>query len=59
LKRIIIDKKTAAGRLGVSITTLWRLQKAGLLQKCVRVSPGRVGLYDDEVNEFIATRERV
>ena len=56
----IISWRTLAERIDASVSTAKRLEKDEPdFPRKVRVSPGRVGFFEDEVDEFIAARERV
>ena len=48
----VLSLKTAADSAGVSLSTLKRLIAAGALRK-VRVSLGRVGVYENELDEYL------
>ena len=59
MKRII-SWRTLAERMGVSVSTCKRLEKDDPdFPRKVRPSPGRVGFFDDEADEYIGGRERV
>ncbi len=48
----VLSLKAAAEAAGVSLSTLKRLIAAGALRK-VRVSLGRVGVYENELDEYL------
>ncbi len=48
----VLPLKAAAEAAGVSLSTLKRLIAAGALRK-VRVSLGRVGVYENELDEYL------
>lgn len=53
----LIRPKAAADRLGISKTTLYRLVKAGILPKPVRISAQATGWPEDIIEAFIAARQ--
>ena len=56
----IISWRTLAERIDASVSTAKRLERdAPDFPRKVQVSPGRVGFFEDEVDVFIAARERV
>ena len=56
----IISWRTLAEGIDASVSTAKRLEKNDPdFPRRVRVSPGRVGFFEDEVDEYIAARERV
>ena len=57
----IISWNAFANRLGdASVSTVKRLEKSDPdFPRKVRVSPGRVGFLEDEVDDYIAARARV
>lgn len=48
----VLSLKNAAEAAGVSLSTLKRLIAAGALRKA-RVSEGRVGVYESELDEYL------
>lgn len=54
----IIRKSEAARLLGVSSTSLWRLEREGSL-RAVSVLPGVSGFKESELQAFIESRNRV
>jgi len=42
---------------GLSLTTIWRLQKAGQFPPRVQLSPGRVGVSAELVDAWISSRQ--
>jgi predicted DNA-binding transcriptional regulator AlpA len=50
--RRIKCRKQIAGEFNVSVPTTYRMQKRGELPPPVRVSVGRVGWWEDELEEF-------
>lgn len=59
MKRII-SWRSLAERMGASVSTLKRLEKDDAdFPRKVKVSPGRVGFFEDEADEYLSSRERV
>ena len=56
--RRLIRKQEVLHRTGYSHTTIWRLEKAGLFPLRVQLSPMAVGWFEDEVDQWIASRIR-
>jgi prophage regulatory protein len=54
----ILRPREVAERLGLSVTTVWRLRKRGELPPPIRVSPGAVGWRADEIDAWLGARER-
>jgi predicted DNA-binding transcriptional regulator AlpA len=53
----ILPKLTVRQRLGgISDTTLWRLERRGDFPRSIKISPGRVGYRESEVEAWIARR---
>ena len=52
----VLSIKVVADRLGCSRTTLWREIKAKRFVRPLRISPGRVGFLESDVNAFLAER---
>ena len=44
---------------GLSLTTIWRLQKTGNFPARVQLSPGRVGVMASEVDAWVESRQQV
>lgn len=53
----IVRKSEAARLLGVSLTSLWRLETLGLI-RAVSVLPGLAGFRESELQAFVESRER-
>lgn len=53
----IVRKSEAARLLGVSPTSLWRIEREGLL-RAVSVLPGLAGFRESELQAFVESRER-
>ena len=55
----ILRPRTVVQMVGLSRTTLWRLEKAGLFPMRRKISFGAIGWLESEVLKWIADRERV
>lgn len=54
----LFSSKNRKGLLGISEMTARRLQKRGLFPKPVRLSPGRNGYLQSDIEEWIAGRPK-
>jgi prophage regulatory protein len=54
---MILPPKAVEAQTGLSNTTIWRMQRAGMFPAYVRLSPRRVGLPVDRLTEWLAERE--
>lgn len=52
----LMSKKETSLLVGLSLPTLWRLQRAGHFPRLRQVSPGRVAWLRREVEEWIRNR---
>lgn len=52
----VLSRRDVAATVGISVTTLWRLVKAGRFPAPFRVSPGRVGWDAATVARWIQAR---
>ena len=52
----LISRREAANQVGLSISSLKRLEAAGLFPKKIKITAGRVGYLEGEVGEWIAAR---
>lgn len=57
--RIIIRKPEVRRRTGYSDSQIWRLEQFGEFPARVKLGPMAVGWYEDEVDLWVETRERV
>ena len=57
--RRILRKRATAAKVGLSVVTLWRLSRLGKFPQAVKLSDQAVGFYEDEVEAWLASRERV
>jgi len=55
----LIRRKQLLGLIGLSCSTQWRLEKAGLFPARVKLGAGSVGWHLVEVEEWVRGRERV
>jgi len=55
----LIRRKQLLGLIGLSCTTQWRLERAGLFPARVKLGMGSVGWHLAEVEEWVRERERV
>lgn len=54
----ILRRKQLIEIIGISYTTLWRMEKAGDFPARIRLGRRAVGWHLDEVEEWLKTRER-
>ena len=54
----ILRPKDVAGRLGISTTTIWRLERAGKFPSRKRIGLRSVGWSEDEINSYIENQPR-
>ena len=54
----ILRKPQVLARLGVSGTTLWRMQRRNEFPKPFRISPGLIGWRETDVDRWIEERGR-
>lgn len=59
MKKAILRFPEVKKRTGVSRSTVWRLERAGLFPQRVRIGMRGVGWYESEIDKFLADRERV
>lgn len=52
----IIRASEAADKIGVSVTTLWRWQRAGLMPRPRSIGPNVTGWTEAELEEWIESR---
>lgn len=55
----VIRRKELLQIIGISAATQWRLEKAGLFPRRIKVGRGAVGWHLAEVEEWLKTRGRV
>ena len=55
----ILRPRIVVQMVGLSRTTLWRLEKAGLFPMRRKISFGAIGWLESEVLKWIAEREKV
>lgn len=54
-----LNKKETAARVGLSVPTIWRLERKGLFPSRRMLSPGRVGFLSSEIEQWVAERAKV
>lgn len=54
---MILSPRKVEARLGLSNTTIWRMQRAGQFPEYISLSPRRKGLPEERLNEWLAERE--
>lgn len=54
--KIFIDRDAVAARIGVSLPTIWREQRAGRFPPYTRLSAGRVALRADDLEAWLNGR---
>jgi prophage regulatory protein len=52
----LLRKPQVLERVGVSGSTLWRMQKRGQFPDSVQISPGTVGWFASDVEDWIVSR---
>jgi predicted DNA-binding transcriptional regulator AlpA len=57
MTKILRPRETAL-KLGVSLMTVWRWERAGVLPPKLRLGPNTVGFIADDIDEFIQSRPR-
>jgi predicted DNA-binding transcriptional regulator AlpA len=50
----LLRPKSLAETLGISLTTLWRLEKAGKLPPKIRIGSRSVGWRSDQIQDMLA-----
>jgi prophage regulatory protein len=54
----ILNLKEVIEKVGLSTTTIWRLERRGEFPKRIKLSPNRRGWEDTQVQEWVDTRPR-
>ena len=52
----LLRKPAVLARIGLSDTTVWRMERAGQFPKSIRISPGAVAWRESDVENWIAAR---
>lgn len=52
----LLRKPAVLERVGLSDTTLWRLERAGRFPKSIRISPGAVAWRETDIENWITER---
>lgn len=55
----LIRPKAMPAKVGLSLSTIWRMEKAGLFPRRRKLSPGAVGWLESEINEWLQSRKAV
>jgi predicted DNA-binding transcriptional regulator AlpA len=50
----LLDFEAVQARVGLSRTTIWRIERAGKFPLRIQKSPGRVGWRESEIDAFVA-----
>lgn len=53
-----LNLREVVEKVGLSATTIWRLERKGDFPKRIKLSPNRRGWEDVQVQEWMATRPR-
>jgi prophage regulatory protein len=54
----ILNRKERRTRVGLSEPTLWRMERSGKFPARRKLSPGRVGWIESEVDQWISERQK-
>lgn len=54
----IIRSKELQRLIGLSRTTIWRMERKGLFPSRIRLGPNTVGWIEDEIAEWLSARPR-
>lgn len=54
----VLRAPKAAARLGISLATLWRWERSGLIPQRITLGPNVCGWIEEELDEFIRSRPR-
>lgn len=54
--QVILDRKAAAGRVGLSLPTIWREQAAGRFPPYLQLSARRVGIRASDLDQWLNGR---
>jgi prophage regulatory protein len=56
--KTILRQPEVCGRISLSPTQLWRLEKAGKFPERIQISANAIGWFEDEIEAWIAARPR-
>jgi len=56
---IILNAKQLVNKIGLSRTTIWRMENRGEFPKRIALSPRRIGWIVEEIEEWLMTRKRL
>ena len=54
----LLRKPIVLDRVGLSATTIWRLERAGKFPRSIRISPGAVAWREADIEAWIAERAK-
>lgn len=54
----ILNLKAVKEKVGLSPTTIWRLEKAGKFPSRINITESRVGWFEEEIDNWLETRPR-
>jgi prophage regulatory protein len=57
--RRVVRFPAVRNRVGISRTTIWRLEAGGLFPKRVQIGPAAIGWFEDEIEAWLAARPRI
>lgn len=55
----ILSAKEVTNKIGLSRTTIWRMERKGDFPQRIILSPGRVGWNSDEIDDWLETRPKI
>ena len=59
MEKLFVRKRELSDMLGISDTTIWRMEKSGDFPRRRRISNNAVGYLLSEIQDWIESRERV
>jgi len=54
----VLSRKEMATKIGVSVVTLWRLQRSGQFPASIQLSQRRVGLLEQDGDDYLEARRQ-
>ena len=58
-KSEVMSRRLTCTHVGLSIATIWRMEKMGNFPRRVQLSSGRVGYFRKDVDDWLANRPRI